>query len=95
MTDWHFAQSDPSEDLAQLYFFSIKKLQPQGEVEFVITVKEYAERNTHHMRYFAQADKEVNQKTAPFRPFGWGESLLQAMSACLKSIRQYPYEGES
>lgn len=92
MSDWQFAQTDPSEELAQLHFFSIKKKQPEGEVEFVITVKEYAERNTQHMRYFAQADKEVNQKTAPFRPFGWGESVLQALSACLKTIRQHPYE---
>ena len=92
MSEWEFVQADPSEDLAELHLFSIKKKQAAGDVEFVITVKEYAERNTQYMRFFAQADKQVNQKTAPFRPFGWGESLIQALSECIKSIRQYPYE---
>ena len=41
----------------------IKKLQPEGEVEFVISVKEFAPRNTVQMRFYAQADKEINQKT--------------------------------
>jgi hypothetical protein len=67
-----YAQSDPVEELAQLYFFSFKKCQPTGEVEFVITVKEFASRNALQMRFYAQADKEVNQRIAPFRPFGWG-----------------------
>src|SRR3989304_6818376 len=92
MTEWQFAQLDSSDELAQLHFFSMKKHQPDGDIEFAITVKEYAERNTQFMRYFAQADKMVNQKTAPFRPFGWGESLLQALSECMNSVRRYPYE---
>ena len=46
-------------------------------------MKEFASRNALQMRFYAQADKEVNQKTAPFRPFGWGDSLLRALSECL------------
>ena len=94
MSDWTFAQTQPSEELAQLHFFSIKKRQPDGEIEFVITVKEYVERNQYHMRFFAEADKQTNQKSAPFTPFGWGESLLQALSECVQSIHRFPYEGE-
>jgi hypothetical protein len=90
--EWEFVQCDPSEDLAELRMFSIKKKQASGDVEFIITVKEFAERNSQYMRFFAQSDKMVNQKTAPFRPFGWGESLIQALSECIKSIRQYPYD---
>ena len=86
MSEWQFIDSDQAEELAQLHFFSVKK----GDVEFVITVKEYAQRNPQHMRFFAQADKQVNQKTAPFFPFGWGETLIQSLTECIKAIRKYP-----
>ena len=92
MTEWVYAQGDPTEELAELHYFSIKKLRPEGEVEFVITVKEFASRNTVQMRFYAQADREVNQRIAPFRPFGWGDSLLAALTECVRAIRQYPYE---
>jgi hypothetical protein len=88
MAQWEFIESELSEELAQLHFFSIKK----GAVEFVITVHEYAQRNPQHMRFFAQADKQVNQKIASFLPFGWGETLIQSLSECIKCIRKYPYE---
>jgi hypothetical protein len=94
VTEWVYAQSDPVEELAQLYFFSFKKCQPTGEIEFVITVKEFASRNALQMRFYAQADKEVNQRIAPFRPFGWGDSLLRALSECTHAIRNNPYEPE-
>jgi hypothetical protein len=92
VAEWVHAQKDPAEELAQLQYFSFKKHQPDGEIEFVITVKEFASRNTMQMRFYAQADREVNQRTAPFRPFGWGDSLLVALSECMRGIRQYPYE---
>ena len=92
MAEWVYVQKDPAEELARLHYFSIKKLQAEGEVEFVITVKEFAPRNTVQMRFYAQADKEINQKTAPFRPFGSGDSLLAALTECVRAIREYPYE---
>ena len=92
MAEWHFAQEDPSEELSQLHFFSMKKHQDEGSIEFIITVKEFVDRNPQLMRFFAQADKEVNQKTASFRPFGWGTTLVQALSECMKVIRRHPYE---
>jgi hypothetical protein len=92
MAEWHFAQEDPSEELAQLHFFSFKKNQPEGSIEFVITVKEYVDRNPQLMRFYACADKEVNQKVAAFRPFGWGTTLSDALSECLRIIRRHPYE---
>ena len=94
MAEWVYAQMDPAEELAQLHYFSFKKRQPEGEIEFVITVKEFASRNALQMRFYAQADKEVNQRTAPFRPFGWGDSLLRALSECMHAIRQNPYDPE-
>ena len=93
MNEWTFAQTDPSEELARLHFFSAKKRQPGGDVEFVITVKEYATRNPQQMAFFAQADKQTNQKTAPFTPCGWGETLLAALSECIQAIHRFPYEG--
>jgi hypothetical protein len=94
MADWIYAQTDPAEELAQLSYFSMKKQQPGGEVEFIVTVREYVERNKQFMKFYAQADKQVNQKTAPLTPYGWGETMLAALSECLGMIRRYPYEAE-
>jgi hypothetical protein len=94
VADWVHAQSDPAEELALLHYFSFKKRQLESEIEFVITVKEFASRNAMQMRFYAQADKEINQRLAPFRPFGWGDSLLGALTECMRTIREYPYEPE-
>ena len=90
MAEWTYAQQSPSEELALLRHFSFKKVQPDGDVEFTITVKEFAERNALQMRFFAQADREVNDDVGPFVPFGWGPTLLDALAECLKGVRQYP-----
>jgi len=89
--EWTFAQKDPAEELARIHHFSIKK---HGDVEFVITVKEFARpQEDQTMRYFAQADKQTNQKSVPFTPCGWGHTLLKALSECVQAIERFPYEG--
>jgi len=93
MNEWIFAQSQPSDELAQIHFFSMKKRQPSGDVEFLITVREYATPSDESMRFFAQADKQTNQKTAPFTPSGWGNTLLKALAECVQAVRRFPYEG--
>lgn len=93
MSEWQFSQSNPSEELAQVHLFTIKKVQQDGEVEFTITVKEYATHNNANMRFFAQADKQTNQKSAPFTPVGWGDTLLKALSECIRAIHRFPYQG--
>jgi hypothetical protein len=30
----------------------------------------------------------------PFTPVGWGGTLLQALSDCMRAVRRFPYEGE-
>ena len=95
MSDWQYAQINPSEELAQLHFFSVKKLEPQGPVQFRITIKEFASPPPgQFVRFFAEADKPVNQNTAPIVPSGWGESLFKALADCLRIMRQFPYEGK-
>jgi len=92
---WHFTQINPSEELAQLHFFAMKKRQPDGDVNFRITVKEYATAPAgQRLRFFAEADKLVNQKTAALLPSGWGDSVWEALEGCLRLIRRFPYEGE-
>ena len=93
MSDWKYAQEERSEALAKLHFFSVKKCHASGEVDFRITVREFATADTGDMMFFAEADKEVNQKTAPFRPCGWSNTLLGALSDCLRNIRRFDYEG--
>ncbi|HEY6442211.1 MAG TPA: hypothetical protein VIY66_02595 [Candidatus Acidoferrales bacterium] len=93
MPEWGYAQADPSDELAQLSFYSMKKRQSGREIEFRITVREYAEQPpSQHSRFFAEADKQVNQKTAAILPTGWGHSVLEALSDCIRMIRQFPYE---
>lgn len=94
MKEWGFAQTDPSQELAQLHMFSIKKVQPGGEVEFLITVKEYITPKEPTMHFFAQSDKQTNQRTAAFTPCGWGKTMLEALSECVRAINRFPYEGQ-
>ena len=93
MRDWGFAQTHPSQELAQLHFFSVKKEHPGGEVEFRITIKEFVTPKEPTMHFFAQTDKQTNQKTAPYTPSGWGKTLLEALSECIRSMNRFPYEG--
>ncbi len=92
MEGWKFAQKDPSEALAQLHFFSVTKPHAAGEIEACITVKEYATPKTNDMKFFATADIALNQKTCKFHPVGWGETLLTALSECLRNLRNFDYE---
>jgi hypothetical protein len=69
------------------------KKQENGEIEFRIVVKEFIADSDQSMRFFAQADKQTNQSTAPYTPTGWGHDLLKALSECVRNIRRFPYEG--
>ena len=42
-----------------------------------------------------EADKQTNQKTAAYRPSGWGSTLLKALSECVQAIHRFPYEGDA
>jgi hypothetical protein len=93
MSEWPYLQKDTAEELAQLHFFSVTKRQESGDVLFRITVKEFASPPPgQRLRFFAEADKAVNQKTASFIPCGWGNSVFAALGDCLRLIRQFPYE---
>ncbi len=93
MSDWPYLHTDAAEQLAQLHFFSITKRQQGSDVAFRITVKEFAVPPPgQRLRFFAEADKAVNQKTAAFVPCGWGNSVFTALGDCVRLIRQFPYE---
>jgi hypothetical protein len=93
--DWRFAQKYPSEELAQLHLYSFKKCVSGVEIDFTITVKEFASPPPgQHFKFFAQADKPINQKIAPFLPSGWGGSILEALTGCTRAIREFPCEPE-
>lgn len=93
LSDWNYAQTDRSEELAQVHYFSMRKKEGEKMIEFRITVKEFASPPPgHSLRFFAEADKQVNQKTVPVLPSGWGDSLLKALADCMRMIRQFPYE---
>ena len=94
MAEWQFAHAEPEEKFALLHHFSMVKNQDGREIEFVITVKEYVKAADPAMKFFAQANKQTNQKTIPFTPIGWGGTMLQALSDCMRAVRRFPYEGE-
>ena len=92
MSEWKYAQADPAEALAQLHFFSTKKRHASGEVELRITIKEFVTAEVGDLLFYAEADKELNQKTAPFRPCGWSTTLFGALAECMRNIRRFDYE---
>jgi hypothetical protein len=92
LSEWAYAQEQPAERLCRIEQYAVMKQQAGGDVEFLITVREYFSPPDPAMRFLAQADKQTNQKTAPYTPTGWGSSLLQALAECLKAIRKFPYE---
>ena len=95
MSDWINIKTDSAEQLVQLHHFSIVKQTAGGNVTFAITVKEFAVPPPgQRVRFYAEADKAVNQKTASVVPCGWGTSIFSALGDCVRLIRQFPYEGE-
>jgi hypothetical protein len=95
MSDWVYIRAEPGEQLMQLHHFSIVKQQPGRNVLFHITVKEFAAPPPgQRLRFYAEADKALNQKSASFVPCGWGTSIFSALGDCVRLIRQFPYEGE-
>jgi hypothetical protein len=95
MSDWVHIQANSAEQLTQLHHFSIVKQTSDGSVTFAITVKEFATPPPgQRLRFYAEADKAVNQKTTSFVPCGWGTSIFSALGDCVRLIRQFPYEGE-
>jgi hypothetical protein len=92
MSDWKHVQRDPSEALAKLHFFSVKKKWGSEEIELRITIKEFATAEIGDLSFFAQTDEALNQGTAPFRPCGWSNTLMGALSECLRNIRKFEHQ---
>ena len=90
MDDWKFAQQKATQKLALLHNFSIEA----HGIEFLVTVKEFATPELQQMKFMALADKQTNQKSVPFTPCGFGNTLLAALSECVKAIERFPYEGD-
>jgi aryl-phospho-beta-D-glucosidase BglC (GH1 family) len=93
MSDWGFAQTDTAQQLAKVHHFSILKMQDGQEIEFGITVKEFHTPRDPAQPFFAQTDKQTNQKVAPYTPTGWGQTVYEALSRCVKEINRFPYQG--
>lgn len=93
MSDWGYAQTDPAEQLAKLHYFSVKKVQAGTAIEMKITVKEFVTPPVGGLQFFAQTDKQTNQKVAPYTPSGWGSTMLEALGACVREMNRFPYQG--
>jgi hypothetical protein len=93
MQDWGYAQSNPSEQLAKVHHFSMIKVEPGREIEMMITVKEFFTPKDPALLFLAEADKQTNQKVAPYTPCGWGRTLLEALEECVRAVNRFPYQG--
>ena len=91
MEEWAYAQAKLSERLARLHCFSVVKQQDGREIEFLITVKEYAAPGDRCMHFFVLADKENQSGFGAYTPCGWGETPLSALSDCLMELHRFPY----
>jgi hypothetical protein len=92
VAEWVHAQKDPADELAQLHYFSFKKRQGRGG-DRVCDYREGVCVEERSADALLRAGGQGNQpENCPFRPFGSGDSLLNALSECIRSIRQYPYE---
>jgi hypothetical protein len=91
MDDWIYAQKNPAERLARLHRFSVLKKHAAGEVEVDITVKEFVTPQVGSLRFFAMTDLPFD-RTTNYRPSGWANTLLGALSECLINCRKFPYE---
>jgi hypothetical protein len=92
MSDWKFVDTEHAEQFCRVEYFSIRKQQDGVDVEFLITVREYVQPPDPALSFFAQADKPVNQHTAPYTPSGWGTTSVDALWECVKGIRMFPYQ---
>ncbi len=71
MSDWEYIHADSAEQLMRLHYFSIVKQQTGGNVTFAITVKEFAVPPPgQRVRFYAEADRPVNQRADSFVPCG-------------------------
>ncbi len=93
MKHWAAAQQKPADQLAELHFFAMKKPHARGEIEFLITVREFVSPPDPRMEFLAQADKQTNQANAPFTPCGWGPTLADALAECVKAVHRFAYQG--
>ncbi len=91
MSEWEFAQADPEQQLAKVHHFSMIKRQEGGNVEFIITVKEFLTPKDPAMGFLAEADKQTNQGVATYTPVGWGKTLLAALAQCMREVERFPY----
>lgn len=92
MSEWTYIHTEPTEKFCQIRHFGFTKRQGTKDVDFVITVKEYVSPPDPAMKFVAEADKQTNQKVAPYTPIGWGPNLSGALYECVKAIRRFPYE---
>ena len=92
--EWLFARLNPDDVFARLHHYSLTVPHDECEIEFMITVHEYGPSQDQSRRFVARSDKQTNQETLPYTPTGWGATLLDALSRCVREIHRFPYEGD-
>jgi hypothetical protein len=73
----------PPNKLARLRFRK-NRMAPVGEFRIGLAI---CEAMRIEMPFFARADDaRPNQKTLPFTPSGWGNTLLDALAGCVETV---------
>jgi hypothetical protein len=92
LSDWHFAQSNRSQHLAQLHWFSVTKRFRGRNLEFRIVVREFYTPPDPAMPFYAEAEWPASPGEGDLTPFGWGGTLLKALAECVAAIERLPQE---
>ncbi len=90
--EWIDIEPTAEEHLCRIAYFEIQKQTKTGPVPFRIAVREFLDPPDPAMKFVATADKETNQRIAPYTPTGWGDTQGLALWECLQAIRKFPYE---
>jgi len=82
---WKFAQKEVSEELALLHHFSIKKNQKDGDIDFLVTVKEFAAPPKGQYARFFRPSGQIRQSKDGADPANRLGKLPPRRALCLRS----------
>jgi len=93
VVEWSFAQNEPSEELCMLASFRHEEAAPSGDVEFLITVREYGFA-TRSGAQVLRASRQTDQPKYRALYTIWVGTIAGAGAhrSALRRIHRFPYE---
>jgi hypothetical protein len=81
--DWQYAKLIRESSWPGCHLFPLRRLQGEVEIEMIIHSKgDVTPTPGGAMQFFAQAEKQTNQKVGPYTPSAWGRDARRPLSVC-------------